>query len=215
MGRIKAISFDLVGTLVEEGFIDAFWSDAIPLLYAEKEGMGFEDAKALVLSQYDEVGRDDLRWYLPGYWLQRFGLGQSVEEVLLTAQSKLKVYPDVLEALHELRPSYKLVVSSGASREIAEFVTKGIGNHFDGIFSSVSNFNQIRKTSAFYLEVCRRIGVDPHSMVHVGDNLLYDYEASQRAGLRAYLIDRKGEKRSPDVLKSLRELKARIEPEGL
>ena len=52
----KIISFDMDGTLVDSEFTDWVWGHGVPTLYAEKVGLPFEEAKALVVKEYLKVG---------------------------------------------------------------------------------------------------------------------------------------------------------------
>ena len=48
----KWISFDMDGTLIDSEFTEWVWGHGIPVLYAEKEGLPFETAKAFVEGEY-------------------------------------------------------------------------------------------------------------------------------------------------------------------
>ena len=91
MKRIRAVSFDLDGTLVTHAYTDLFWNYEIPKIYAEKRGLPFEEAKRLVWREYDEVGESDLRWYLPGYWFERFGFEESVGDIIKKLRDRVEV----------------------------------------------------------------------------------------------------------------------------
>lgn len=52
----KIISFDMDGTLVDSEFTDWVWLHGIPKLYARKKGLSFDEAKALVVEEYQRVG---------------------------------------------------------------------------------------------------------------------------------------------------------------
>jgi len=75
----KIISFDLDGTLVSAQYGDMVWNHGIPVEYAKKYSMGFEDARKTVIGEYKTLGDGDLLWYDIGYWLKRFNLDLSPE----------------------------------------------------------------------------------------------------------------------------------------
>ncbi len=74
MSRIRVISFDAEGTLVEPGFSTLIWEYEIPRLYAERQGLSFGEAKRLVLEEYSRIGEDRIEWYDVGYWFKTLGL---------------------------------------------------------------------------------------------------------------------------------------------
>jgi hypothetical protein len=45
--RIKAISFDLDGILVDYRFVESVWFEGIPRLYSAKKRVSFDDAKKI------------------------------------------------------------------------------------------------------------------------------------------------------------------------
>lgn len=208
MKRIRAVSFDLDGTLVTHAYIDLFWNYEIPKIYAEKRGLPFEEAKRLVWREYDEVGESDLRWYLPGYWFERFGFEESVGDVIKKLRDRVEVYPDADRLLRKL--DCKLALVSSAAREFIEVALEVLGGNFDVIVSTVSDFNAITKDGEIFRKACEMLGEDPGYVLHVGDHEVFDYQVPKRVGMPAYVIDRSGEKRGPHVLKSLDELERLI-----
>jgi putative hydrolase of the HAD superfamily len=89
------------------------------------------------------------------------------------------------------------------------YLLDGIEGYFDRIFSTVSDYGQI-KTPEFYLEVCRQVGVSPQEMAHVGDLWEQDFLAAKEAGLKAFHLDRKNERKDGRSLASLAELEKRL-----
>ncbi len=209
--NIKVVSFDFDGTLVDHSFMEAFWNEVMPKVYADEKGMGLKEAMAYVFAEYDRIGRFDLRWYLPSFWIKHFGLKASVDELLLRSEEKLRVYPDVQEALKELRSlGFAMVVISSAPKELIEFGVKRIGDFFRAVLSSVSDYGLIRKLPNFYLHVCNRLGVKPYEVVHIGDDYIYDYSVPKSLGIEALLIRREGGFDKEFVIKDLRDLKTRL-----
>ena len=60
---IRVISLDMDGTLVKSRFVDKVWMEGMPMLYAEKTGLDFPDAKEYVVGEYMKIGSDHLEWY--------------------------------------------------------------------------------------------------------------------------------------------------------
>ena len=210
---VEVVSLDLNGTLVTRGYADYFWLELVPRAYAERWGLGLEEARRAVAAEYDRVGPGDLRWYLPEFWARRLGLDVDVGELVREAASRAEVYPDVPEALERLAEGFRLVVASNMPRGFAEAVVErveeAVGRRvFEGCFSCVSDLGIPRKEPAFYRYVCAEVGAPPARVLHVGDDVRYDYEAPLAAGLRACLVDRSGELGAAGVVavRSLAEL---------
>jgi putative hydrolase of the HAD superfamily len=212
MSKVKVISFDADGTLVTPDFSQAVWFEGIPSLYARRNGISFEEAKAFVEEEYQVVGDHRIEWYDIKYWLQRFGLGPPLaghQQILEEYRHRVSCYPEVTQALSSLSRDYTLIVVSCSTRDFLPYLLDGIEGYFAKIFSTVSDYGQI-KTPEFYLEVCRQMGISPREMAHVGDLWEQDYLAAKEAGLKAFHLDRKNERKDGSSLTSLTDLGARL-----
>jgi len=210
MSRIKVVSFDADGTLVTPDFSQAVWYDGIPSLYARKNGISFQEAKAFIEKAYHVVGDSRIEWYDIKYWLQRFGLGDCHQQLLENFRHTVSCYLDVNRALSCLSKDYTLIVVSCSTREFLPYLLDGIERYFTKVFSSVSDYAQI-KTPEFFLEVCRQMGVSPQEMAHVGDLWEQDFIAPRDAGIRAFHLDRRGERKDGSSLRSLSDLEKRLQ----
>jgi len=207
---IRVVSLDMDGTLVDPTFVDRFWHEEVPRLYAEKEGISWEEARRVVRQEYDRIGEEDLRWYLPEYWFDLFGLRESPQEVISGYRDEIRVYPDVPEVLERLRKRYQLVLSSNAADAFIEAEIHSIRPYFTHLFSSTSHFGEVKKGPRFYSRVCSHLQVEPGEVLHVGDHWTFDYLSPQEMGMRALYLDRKGEKEGEEVIRDLTELGERL-----
>ena len=208
MNKIKVVSFDAEGTLVTPQFSQAVWNEGIPALYAVDRGIGLEQAKALVEQEYQRVGEQRMEWYDIKYWFRYFGLGD-YQELLYSYKCQASLYPEVEEVLFSLSRSYRLIIVSNSAREFLDILLEGVREHFIGIFSSISDFGGL-KTANFYLKVCQAMQVKPEEMVHIGDNREFDFLVPQRAGIRAFYLDRNGESRGWEVVKDLKDFQKKL-----
>ncbi len=208
-GSVKIISFDLDGTLVYRDHVDYFWLELIPLLYAQRHGVDLDHARAIVLSEYDRIGEDDIRWYLPEYWLRRFDLKVSVKDALRSVRPLIRFKPGVFEVLPEVSKDYKLIIVSNASIEFIQLVLENMGelrHIFSRVYSCVSNFCIPRKNEIFFKLICQNMGIAPPEVLHLGDNPLYDLEIPRKVGIRAYLLSEGKQTQGEFVLCNLHEL---------
>lgn len=203
---VKVISFDLCGTLVDCSFIDYVWEEGIPLLYAEKYGIPFEDAKKTVIAAYNDVGGDDIRYYELGYWFHHFGLDGSHLDLLHAYREMVTVYEEVPDVLERLSKEYTLIVASLAHRDLFSLTLSGIRPYFDHIFSATADFSYVKKDQRFYRDITVTLSVEPGDMVHIGDDYIFDCEIPKSIGIYAFFLDRLG----AEGLENLKEVESKI-----
>ncbi len=190
--KIKVISFDVDGTLVEQRFNDIIWEHEIPMKVAERRGWDFERAKEFCLSEYRKLGDKDLRWYDIEYWLKRFRIETPAIEILQKWENYIRVYPDVLTTLERLtRKGFQLIIITCMPRIFLKEKIYKFDSYFKKIFSTISDFRKV-KSPEVYLHISKDITIEPSSILHVGDHPLLDYEFSRQAGYESLLIERDG-----------------------
>ena len=202
---IRVISLDMDGTLVNSRFVDKVWMEGMPMLYAEKTGLDFPVAKSYVVGEYTKIGSDRLEWYDLMYWIERFGLKVSKDDLLQMYEDEIETYPEVQEVLDLLAENYELVVTSNAAREFIDIELEGLSDYFSETFSATSDFREVKKSPLIYGTVCAHMGAKPFEVLHIGDHYKYDYESPLEAGLDALFLDRKGERSGREVVGDLRE----------
>lgn len=208
----QIISFDMDGTLVESEYTDWVWHHGIPMLYAEKAGLSFEEAKVFVLNEYRKVGEAALEWYDIKYWFRFLQLEMDWKALMERYVDKINVYPDVDHLLDRLKGKFRLILTSNAGREFinVEMEATGLGRYFAKIFSATSDFQELKKTPCFYQRVCEILKVHPEEMVHVGDHYEFDYLIPRALGIQAYYLDRSAEREGEFVLRDLRNLEKKL-----
>ncbi|MDD3492774.1 MAG: HAD family hydrolase [Candidatus Thermoplasmatota archaeon] len=202
---VRVVSFDMDGTLIQQDYVNHVWLEGIPRLYARRRGLSLAEARRLVEAEYHKVGEDDLLWYDIQHWIETFGLQCHWRDLLHRYAHLLRLYPEVPEVLNRLRGSYQLIIISNAAREFIQVETEtlGITDHFDHIFSAVTDFQQTKKHPLVYQRICDTLGVNREDVVHVGDSWDFDYCAPRSAGITSYYLDRDGAADGPYVLKDL------------
>jgi putative hydrolase of the HAD superfamily len=208
MDKVKIVSFDAEGTLVTPYFTQAIWHEEIPTLYAQNNGISFEQAKAFVQQEYNLIGEQRMEWYDIKFWFGRFGLS-NYRQLLHSQKHRISVYPEVEEVLFALSQTYELIVISNSSTEFLDVLLEGIRDHFTRIFSSISNYEGL-KTADFYLNVCQAMGVEPEEMAHVGDLWNSDLVIPRRIGIKAFYLDRNGGRQGSEVVRDLTHFQRRL-----
>ncbi|RLG72221.1 MAG: HAD family hydrolase [Methanobacteriota archaeon] len=208
--RVRVVSFDLDGTLIDKNFDDLLWFYEIPRLLAEERNIGFEEARRYVSAEYDLVGDGDMRWYDVAYWFKHFGLKTDYEEVINNLSDKIRLFPESMEVIEGLSRKYELVIISNANRLFLQLKLKAcdLEKYFSRIFSVTSDFGQVKKLPEVYGRVLEILGCEPVAMVHVGDHWNFDYVIPRSLGIQAIYLDR--EKKlggKPGVIHNLEELR--------
>ncbi len=206
---IKVVSFDVDGTLLDQAYNDVIWLEEVPGLYAERHGLDFGQAFDFVKGEFDRVGQLDLRWYDLNYWLRRFSLPFTSEELLLRHEDSLRIYPEVESVMSSLH-DYAVIIITAMPRDFLRVKMKKLRWPFAGVFSTVSDFKSV-KTPDVYSKICLEMGVAGNEVLHTGDLWDADYLAPKEAGLHALCVDRKFSLDGADVIRGLEEIRPRLE----
>ena len=209
MRQIELVSFDAEGTLVTPDFSETIWHEAIPTLYAQKNGLDLAQGKKCITEEYNKIGVHRLEWYDIEYWFSCLDLGSSAP-VIQSCLCKISYYPEITEVLSSLAAEYELIVASGTPLELLHCLLRDIKPYFVRVFSSISHYGQV-KNPDFYLRICEEMGVKPNQVIHVGDNWQFDFLSARQAGLNALHLDRSGENHQ-ESLSDLTQLKHFLMP---
>jgi putative hydrolase of the HAD superfamily len=122
------------------------------------------------------------------------------------------VYDDVFSTLEDLsRREFKLAVVSNWDSFLPKLLAALDLSHFFPVVA-VSAIEETGKPDPeIFHRACRRLGVAPDEVLHVGDSVAEDLEGARGAGLSALLLDRQG--RHPEIvdrIASLAELPGRV-----
>ena len=213
MANSKIISFDLDGTLTDLKFVDSVWLEGIPRLYSISKTVSFNYAKEAVKQEYDKIGKERLEWYNLGYWIRKFDLNITPQELLGDFESRIAIFPEVPRVLSNLsEEGFELIVVTNARREFAELELRKaeIENHFKYVFSATSDFGLLKNTVNLYKRVCSILEIAPEEMIHVGDDLNFDFNVPRKLGILAFQIDRTGKRKGEYVINNLEELKPNL-----
>ncbi|MFC1775005.1 HAD family hydrolase [Nanoarchaeota archaeon] len=210
--QVKVISFDLEGSLFDSTFDELVWRTQIPRAYARQFNMSFEDAFDNVTGEYRRLRGKVLKWRDPKFWCKHFGLERGWRSVILPAKRMAKPYGDVVPVLKELKKDFSLVIVTHADRRFLDLKLKwnNLDKYFDRTFSVISDFKEFKKRRNIYLEVCKKLNVEPKEMIHVGDDMWDDYKIPMSVGVRSFLMDRSAKAKAADSVVDLIELRDKL-----
>jgi putative hydrolase of the HAD superfamily len=201
------VLFDAVGTLIRP-------SPSVSVAYAEAASrQGVELDRSMIQRRFDlhfgadnaDAGSDKLR---TDEATERGRWRRVVENVLPEVPDPNRAFDELWD--HFGRPQSWCVfddVTVALERSAAAGVRIAIASNFDGrlrqvarglpelarlldtiVISSEAGFRKPHRD--FYVAACQKLGLPPEHVISVGDDRENDVLGAQRAGLRAFLLDR-------------------------
>jgi len=208
----QIISFDLDGTLVKSGFGDIVWLEGLPKVYAKENNISIEKSKLFFKEEYDNIGSDHREWYDLIFWINKYKLNITPKTLLDCYEHHIELYDDVKPVLNSLKKDFTLIISSGAMQEFIQKESDyvGIKQYFEYAFSSTSDTKTVKKDPFFYKMIANRLNCRPENIIHVGDNLEYDYQSAIKAGLNAFYLNRFEASEESHIVSSLKEFEKKV-----
>ena len=163
-----AVIFDLDGVLIDS---EQVWDEVREALARERGGRWHERA------QRDMMGMSAPEW--SRYMHERIGLPEQPEEInRLVVERMLERYaagppwlPGAVETVRRLAADFALGLASSSNREIIDRVLEAGG--IAGCFRATVSSEEVaagKPAPDVYLEVARRLGVDPRECTAVEDS---------------------------------------------
>jgi HAD superfamily hydrolase (TIGR01549 family) len=119
-------------------------------------------------------------------------------EVFYAARQRVTLFDDALPALERISQRYPVMALTNGNADIERI---GIGHFFKGAVSA-HEVGVGKPDERIFQEACRRLSLQPHQVLHVGDDGLLDVIGALDAGMQAAWIDR-GESTADGVLASV------------
>ena len=206
--NIKIISFDLDGTLVKSTYANSVWLEGVPRLYAKEKKLPLDYVKEYVFQEYYKVGENKKEWYDINWWFKHLKINGSWQELLEEYRFAVEIYPDTIETIKKLSKKFNLIIISNAKKEFIEIQIEEtrIKHYFSHAFSSISDFNVVKKMPKVYKEICDKLKIKTDEIIHVGDSKEFDFESPQKIGIKSYQINREKTKRGNNIIHNLFEL---------
>ncbi|MCL4222298.1 MAG: haloacid dehalogenase type II [Phycisphaerales bacterium] len=186
---IKACTFDCFGTLID-------WSSGIlsalgPLAARHAPGMGERE----LLERYGQLEREveagayqSYRAVLAEVTRRMFGDAADTT-VLADSLATWEPFADTVESLRRLRGRARLGVLSNIDDDLFEPILDKLGRPFEVVVTA-KQLQSYKPGEALFREGLRRLGLEPHEVLHVAESRFHDIEPARRLGFRTAWVDR-------------------------
>jgi FMN hydrolase / 5-amino-6-(5-phospho-D-ribitylamino)uracil phosphatase len=225
----RALTLDLDDTLwpvwpaIEraERRVHAWLAEHAPRAAAKYDAIGLrrlrfdvERARPELAHDLSALRRESLRLALTDAG-EDGSLAEPAFELFLEERNSVELFDDALPALEKLASRYSIVALTNGNADLARI---GIDHLFIGKISA-REVGAPKPDPRMFHEACRRLGLGPAEVLHVGDDLERDVRAALDAGLGAAWVVRPEIHPEPApapegtafVVRELLELAARLE----
>lgn len=198
---VKAVVFDVFGTLVEIGDRRRPYARLLQLLADAGRVPRKDDAARLMSTPCGLAGAAQLfDAELPVSKLA------PLEMDLLAELASVTLYPDTVETLTKLRHAgLKIGLCSNLAAPYAIPVLKLLPFALDAYAWSFE-IGALKPDAAIYRAACHRLAYAPHEVLFIGDTLEADYLGPRAIGMQSLHLTRQGTARTEDTISTLVQL---------
>ena len=206
--NVKIISFDLDGTLVKSTYANSVWLEGVPKLYAKEKNLPLDFVKKYVFQEYYKVGENKKEWYDIDWWFKHFKINSSWQELLNEYRFSVELYPDTIETIKKFSNKFDLIIISNAKKEFIDIQIEEtkIRKYFSYAFSSISDFNTVKKIPKVYKEICDKLKIKTNEIIHIGDSKEFDFKSPKKVGVKSYYINREKTEKGNNIIHTLFDL---------
>lgn len=196
----EIVSFDLQGTISDAAFSDEFWLEILPRLYAEKYCVSLDESKQILKTHFKEVGRYDIRYYSYDYWLKKFEIDLSWDELLTHFNKNALVFPEMQTLILKLHKRCPLLLFSATTRQFIDHELGELKSAFRWVISALDDLKCAGKPKEAFVDIAKSLNVQPNKILHIGDDTLMDVENARLAGWNSFHLTRTNFKQLCDTL---------------
>lgn len=122
-------------------------------------------------------------------------LASAAYAIFFHERNRVDFYPDAREGLHRIAARMPVAALTNGNADLAVIGIAGLFRFQLG----AREYGAPKPDTGLFREACRRLGVAPAEVLHVGDHPVMDVAGAAKAGLRTCWIDR-GDHAWPDGL---------------
>jgi putative hydrolase of the HAD superfamily len=226
-GQVKAVLFDLGGTLVN---IDNSKDPHVLKRILEDCGvnLSLEDVSKEWVKSWERLNFREMAKLLDEFWVQQnlrvlrnLRVKSNAEKLARFIAShwwnyaKVNLYPDAQEILPPLKEKGLKIglVTNGLQSDTNQILPKVGLQGFLDVVVVVDTLRKMKPDAEVFRYALEKMKATPPEALFVGDEMETDYNGAQRCGLKVFLIDREGKLHDESVnrISSLEDL---LEPDG-
>jgi FMN hydrolase / 5-amino-6-(5-phospho-D-ribitylamino)uracil phosphatase len=113
-------------------------------------------------------------------------LAEQAYEVFFAERNRVVLYDDALPALKAMFARYPLVSLSNGN---AQLDLVGLAAYFKAAISA-KEFGHSKPDSRIFVAAARAVGVQPHEVLHIGDDAALDAQGALNVGMQAVWLNR-------------------------
>jgi 5'-nucleotidase len=193
--EIDTVLLDLDGTLLDKHFDDYFWEQHLPRVYAEKNRLAPDQARAQLLAVYRSV-ENTLAWTDLEYWSDRLELDIGAEKRAVS--HLVAIHPHVrtfLVFLNDIGKKPYLVTNAHPQALKIKLERVPITHHFGEIICS-QDVGLAKEQPEFWTALQRNLPYDPARTLFVDDTERV-LQSAAHGGLRHLIHVAKASSRLP------------------
>lgn len=191
---IKALIFDLDGTLYRNRRLDRLYEESVYHLLAERFRISPARARRRFWAYYQDLETRLQRPPSKLYTLSKLGVSDRVwaqRHGRIHASAVLKPNPRLKTTLLRLARLYRLGIVTNNHRRNTEETLAALG--VEGIFDEILTLSESRifkPSPELYNRMAERLGVNPQDCLSVGDRYYQDLQPAAAAGMQTLLVQR-------------------------
>ena len=167
--RRQPFVMDMDGTLLDLGFDNYLWNEALPRVYAHKLGMTQSEANQAVKARLD-AARGTLSWYCFDHWTREFGIDIAALEH--THRARIRFLPGARYFLaYANRLGSRLVLATNAHPKSLALKAgqTGLAEYFSDLCSS-HRYGAPKESPRFWAAFLAEHRLEPSEVLFIDDN---------------------------------------------
>ncbi len=166
--EIEFVLLDMDGTILDKYYDDYFWEIYVPMKYAEKEGLSFEESQKILFTMY-KAEEGTLNWTDIDFWSMKTGL--DIFNLKKEVSHLINPHPDTEDFLKFISSNGKKVyLVTNAHNKVMELKLQKTGLH-KYFHSTITSFDigYPKEKEDFWKNLYELIHLEPENSLFIDD----------------------------------------------